>query len=299
MAEQVFKFPSVAAREIDLSQPSLPGPPTGDPAGVIGTSQQGPAFVPITVGDITTFESVFGDVSKEHFGTLAVKEWFRNQSACTYTRVLGVGDGKKRLGAADSDSETPAGGVKNAGFVVGSQLCSAGGKVEKNKESPEPNGLLGRTYFLGCFMSESNPTTSGRLEGQGIFSSAGIQDSTNQAASILLDMDAIPAANGEEYFTTIIVPSHCIPGAAADHYHSEMSANWPKQYLEFRMFWDDNVAIGDATVRANGEEPDDADSTSACILFQQNSAWTSAAKATALAYALNGSVSAGNNANVN
>ena len=47
MGELIFKSPGVSTREIDLSGRSAVGP-TGVPAGIIGTSNQGPAFVPIT-----------------------------------------------------------------------------------------------------------------------------------------------------------------------------------------------------------------------------------------------------------
>ena len=47
MAEKILKSPGVSAREIDLSQPGSTRV-QGTPAVVIGTSQKGPAFVPIT-----------------------------------------------------------------------------------------------------------------------------------------------------------------------------------------------------------------------------------------------------------
>ena len=45
MAEITFKSAGVKTREIDLSQPSRLGP-VGIPAGIIGTSLEGPAFEP-------------------------------------------------------------------------------------------------------------------------------------------------------------------------------------------------------------------------------------------------------------
>ena len=50
MAELTFKSPGVGTREIDLSGPTQAAP-QGVPAGVIGTSLRGPAFVPVTVAD--------------------------------------------------------------------------------------------------------------------------------------------------------------------------------------------------------------------------------------------------------
>ena len=51
MAERTFKSPGVRAFEIDNSGPTPTGP-TGVPAGVIGTAQDGPAFVPVTVANL-------------------------------------------------------------------------------------------------------------------------------------------------------------------------------------------------------------------------------------------------------
>ena len=148
---------------------SIQTAPLGIPPGVIGTSQEGPAFIPITVGSITDFEAKFGIVSGSHFGTLAVKEWLKYQGSATYMRVLGIGNGKRRLstGATDAAGENvPAGGVKQAGFIVGSQQVNPNGMLGNNPYA-NTGGPAGRTYFLGAFMSESAGSTW--------FSSAGIQ----------------------------------------------------------------------------------------------------------------------------
>ena len=50
MPEQTFKSAGVSAREIDLSGRSVQ--PTGTPAGVIGTAERGPAFIPVTIGNM-------------------------------------------------------------------------------------------------------------------------------------------------------------------------------------------------------------------------------------------------------
>ena len=60
MAENI---PGVRAREIDISQPSPRGI-DGIPAGVIGTAQQGPAFVPVTISNFQDFEAIFGVIDK-------------------------------------------------------------------------------------------------------------------------------------------------------------------------------------------------------------------------------------------
>ena len=56
MAEQTFRSPGFFEQEIDLSARQVT--PTGTPAGVIGTSEFGPAFVPVTLGSLETFRLV-------------------------------------------------------------------------------------------------------------------------------------------------------------------------------------------------------------------------------------------------
>ena len=112
MAETIFKSPGVSTREIDLTGPTSTTP-TGIPAGVIGTSEQGPAFVPVTVATFADFVAKFGGVSADRFGPLAIQQWLRNRNAGLFIRTLGAGNGKKR----NAD-----GTVTNAGFVVGQQL---------------------------------------------------------------------------------------------------------------------------------------------------------------------------------
>jgi len=114
----------------------------------------------VTIGVVDDFYSKFGPSDGVKFGPLAVSEWLRNQQALTYLRVLGIGDGNQR--------NTQTGDVNEGGFTVGEQqpdLTNAG-TLAKN---PYANygGPLGRTYFLGAFMSESLGST--------VFSAAGTQ----------------------------------------------------------------------------------------------------------------------------
>ena len=165
MGEITFRSAGVSTREIDLSQPTSRGP-TGVPAGIIGTSQKGPAFVPLTFGSSADFVMAFGDGiddNQQGIGYVAVEQWLANAGSCTYLRVLGVGDGKKR--------SSSTGNVTNAGFVVGSKEIQNSGLVGDSIYSNAGVGSVeGRTYFLGCFMSESNGNT--------IFSETGIQKTT-------------------------------------------------------------------------------------------------------------------------
>ena len=67
MAEQIFKAPGFFDREIDLTVEVQS--PTGIPAGVIGTAQKGPAFVPTTVGSFADFNTKFGSLDSKLIAT--------------------------------------------------------------------------------------------------------------------------------------------------------------------------------------------------------------------------------------
>lgn len=168
MGKLTFQSAGVSINEIDLSAPTT-ATPTGIPAGVIGTSKRGPAFVPVTVATFNDFVSKFGASDGKKFGPIAANEWLRNAGSLTYTRVLGAGDGKTRSASS--------GIVTNAGFVVGDPLAQANGIIGRNPYNNPSNpsagavGPLGRTYFLVALMSESN--------GSGIFTDAGIQTGPN------------------------------------------------------------------------------------------------------------------------
>ena len=185
MAELTFPVsPGVIAREIDLSGPTQITP-SGVPAGVVGTSVRGPAFVPVTVATFQDFISTFGNSDGEKFGPIAMREWLRNSSAGTFIRVLGAGDGKKRTSTGND-----AGKVTNSGFVVGQQLPQSNGNIGRNAKAGAAtgasNGALGRSYFLAAFMSESVGST--------IFSDAGIQTvGANIAAPILRGVIMAPS----------------------------------------------------------------------------------------------------------
>jgi phage tail sheath protein FI len=161
MAELSFKSAGVSLTEIDLSGPAQTGP-TGTPAGIIGTANRGPAFVPVTVGTLQDFIAAFGDSDGTKPGLIAGTEWLQNATALTYLRLLGIGKGERRR-----SSNPNAGSVESAGFVVGEQQPQDNGNFADNPDAVT-GGDLGRTYFIGCFMSES--------AGSDIFSAAGIQE---------------------------------------------------------------------------------------------------------------------------
>lgn len=156
MAKFEFSSAGISAQEIGTIGP-VETQPSGLSAGVIGTSNSGPAFVPLTLGSLDDFTNKFGAIDGTKFGPLAVAEWMRNATSITYVRVLGAGDGNKRLASGE---------ITNAGFTVGEEQPVNSSSLGSNPYA-NLNGPLGRTYFLGCFMSES--------AGSVTFSSAGLQ----------------------------------------------------------------------------------------------------------------------------
>lgn len=182
MTQLRFGSAGVTAQEIDLSAP-IKQEPIGVPAGVIGTSLRGPAFVPITVGILDDFYAKFGQSDGKKFGPLAVSEWLKNASALTYIRVLGCGDGQQR----NTDGNL-AGSVTNAGFVIGEeQPRDLDGALAYNPYANR-GGIPGRTYVLGCLMSESLGST--------LFSSAGLHDNGTSASSLPIIRGILMAPSG-------------------------------------------------------------------------------------------------------
>ena len=126
MAEQTFRSPGFFEQEIDLS--ARKATPLGVPAGVIGTADRGPAFVPVTVGTFTDFKIRFGDLHRDRFGPYAVNEFMKHRSALTYLRVLGAGANET---STDMTNTKTKGIVKNAGFRLTGSLTSTKGAGAK------------------------------------------------------------------------------------------------------------------------------------------------------------------------
>jgi len=162
-----FKSAGVTARVYNLTGPTSVRP-AGIPAGIIGTSEKGPAFVPKTVATSQDFVVDFGAPTNNRADApMAATEWLRNAQAATFLRVLGVGNGKQR------ETSTPnSGRVTNAGFVVGSKLPqdSLGGNLGNNPYAVV-GGHEGRTFLLGCYMQQTDSST--------VFTDAGKQSTGN------------------------------------------------------------------------------------------------------------------------
>ena len=114
MPELTFRSPNYFDREIDLSTPTLGGP-TGTPAGIIGSANKGPAFVPVTVANMDEFIATFGNLDPKRFGPYAVNEFLKNRGALTYLRVLGAG---ANITDGNIATTQTTGKVNNAGFYL-------------------------------------------------------------------------------------------------------------------------------------------------------------------------------------
>lgn len=174
MTQIPFKSAGVSARIINLTGPTAIQP-SGIPAGVIGTAIAGPAFVPVTLATTNDFIATFGETTNDIYnGPLAISEWLRNAQAATFIRVLGAGDGSQR------QINSPRGRVNGAGFVVGQQLPQGddgvGGALGNNLYATA-GGPLGRTYFLGAFMSQYEVTGGNTVVSSSILTDAGLASS--------------------------------------------------------------------------------------------------------------------------
>ncbi len=238
MSEISFKSAGVSARTINLTGPTALSP-IGIPAGVVGASQKGPAFVPVTVPTIQDFIVVFGrTVDGATSGPLAVSEWLRNQQAATFIRVLGIGDGNQRTTAGNNKGK-----VTNAGFVVGEQQPQANlsGALGPNTYAVTSSGAdagpLGRTYFLGAFMSQSNGST--------IFTEAGLTGSgLPLVRGVLMAASGVVLTLSTSVGGTNTPPSTILPAVAANIRGFQTgSVNLASGKQEFVMFLNGHRAL--------------------------------------------------------
>lgn len=115
MAETTYRSPGFFETEIDLSAPTQEQV-TATPAGVVGPSPIGPAFVPTTVTSLAQFKEKFvGNSSERNNSYFSAQEFFRNGQALTFVRTLGAG-ANATLG--DTTTTKTQGTAKGAGFVI-------------------------------------------------------------------------------------------------------------------------------------------------------------------------------------
>jgi len=170
MSTRGRRVAGVDVTEIDLTQLIESGP-TGVPAGVIGTAERGPAFIPVWFGELRDWTIRYGAVDGR-LGPMAVSEWLQNAESALYIRLLGVGNGERNL---------PDGNVKEAGFIVGTDRVFDQDDILKSYNPfaftpPTPSDQIpGRVFFLGAlhedrrsFDSNGNPVQDDLLFRAGI-----------------------------------------------------------------------------------------------------------------------------------
>lgn len=161
MTEQTFRSPGFFEREIDLSGRTRTI--EGVPAGVIGPSQKGPAFVPVTVGSFLDFERKFGTLDPELFGPYAVDAFLRKRTALTYIRVLGAG---ANTTSGDISTTQIKGTVKNAGFRLSGSIA---GKAHGSEGSIGGVGIRKHEGTVQFIAASHNVDTAWETVGYPIF----------------------------------------------------------------------------------------------------------------------------------
>lgn len=122
MAEITYRSPGFFETEIDLSGPTAGT--VGVPAGLIGTSPMGPAFIPTTVTSLSEFTSIFGDAGINRSPAYyAAQEYFKSGDALTFVRVLGAGANST---TGDITNTLTRGTVAGAGFVISGSVAPDG-----------------------------------------------------------------------------------------------------------------------------------------------------------------------------
>jgi hypothetical protein len=173
--------PEVTFREFDNSQQKQ-DVPTSVPYVVIGTSNKGPAFVPITVANFDTqFKQYFGGVDPNKPGTYAARSVLQHRNSLTYVRVLGAG---ANTTDADVSATVQTGCVKNAGM--------------KLAPSPAPGDSLGRSVGAVQFITARHTPNVNASFSVPMFSQ---NDSVSSQANVNLVRGVVFLASGSRLMT--------------------------------------------------------------------------------------------------
>jgi hypothetical protein len=179
MASQIFKFPGFFEREIDQSAEQQAA--IGVPAGVVGTSERGPAFVPISVGSFGDFKSKFGDLNPKHAAIYAVSQHLQYQNALTFMRVLGAGSNTT---STHIENTRIQGVVNNAGFKISASL------------SPDSSGDHTGAHGAVQFLLARHVVTGAEAFGQAGFTNNDSLFTTGSGTEAFLVRGVIFAASG-------------------------------------------------------------------------------------------------------
>ncbi len=161
MSEQVFKSPGFFEREIEIQSKPPKKEPNSSPVGIIGPTEKGPAFVPVTLNSMDDYKKVFGDIQKDKLAGHAVSEFFNSKTTATgvqasiqFIRTLGLG--AEPAGASDYNQtgESPSAGfkcIKNGNFG-GVQFLAADHTIATNEK-----------FASGMFSLHNTNTTEQKL----------------------------------------------------------------------------------------------------------------------------------------
>lgn len=206
--EQVFNFPGFFATERDLTSTTVG--PVGIPAGVIGASLKGPAFIPFTVGSFSDFQTKFGGLNSKIMAPYAVQAFLGNANALTFVKVLGAG---ANTTSVDIEATRTAGIVKNAGFFMsGSSAVGPSGSVKflVARHLVQTGEVTG----LPMFTNNDSFTTSGKHLVRGVIFTANTANILIMSGSALLSdatddvaTYATPSGAPEPFFKIAITSS--------------------------------------------------------------------------------------------
>ena len=192
MSEQTFRSPGFFDKEVDLSAKVVS--PSGVPAGVIGTAEKGPAFVPVTVGSFADFQNAFGTLDTNRMGPYAVNEFLKKKTALTYVRLLGAGANDT---ISDINNTQVKGTVKNAGFFISGTMVDKYGRDKGSVQfivaAHDP--VANEAYGYPQFTNNKSFNTSGYVNlVRGVIFTA-----TGTKIEILNNDGFYPSSNGTTY----------------------------------------------------------------------------------------------------
>lgn len=272
MASKTSKAPGYFDREIDLTAQTQS--PVGVPAGVIGSSEKGPAFVPTTMGSFNDFITKFGDLNPRHPASYAVDKFLENRTALTFIRVLGAGANETDQ---DFEATRTMGTVKNAGMFV-SSANGPTGAPEGGVQFLVARHVLSSSEAFGypIFTNNDSFLTSGSLDEVYLVRGT-IMAASGTRIQILgynenysLAADDLATANpvGDNTFKVVISSSNGTPFAttegfsgvrilttsldpASDNYFAKVLNSDPEKFAEYRHLVYADYAV-DKTVASVG-----------------------------------------------
>jgi len=188
MAEQTFRSPKFIDREIDLT--ARQEGPVGIPAGIIGTADRGPAFVPVTLGSFADFESRFGSLNPKHVAGYAMERWLANKTAGTFMRVLGAGANDT---VDDIEKTRITNQVRNAGFVVTGTVSVPDGRSVGSTQFLVAKHTTTTNETLGMPIFTDNDSFTATAASEDAYVVRGVLFSTSGSRVMILNGDeAVP-----------------------------------------------------------------------------------------------------------